>query len=1735
MQRENGFRSFKPKRFLVILLLSVLLASVWMPVTPSFVRAETANGGGGGGGVGVAGGADGSISVVGGPAGGGGGFAGGGTSPIGISVSIGYNLTRWILDEPNGYIYAVSKDANKLLFIRTSDLQVETEMNIGSKPSDLDLYDGKLYVAISGGTLIKVVDLAQKSVTREIATSVSPDRLVVEGQKLYYAPSNSWSVYQMQLSTGQDAVVPGMNHYYAAFAVDRSNHILYVGDSGTSGSKVKAYRTDTNALLDKDNYNDGYGFSYPNREVIVSGSDLFYASHKLNKSRLSDLQGRYQEAETGPTANIVAVTDKYVLSDRTVFDRETYAPIAALPFTSNLMLMDSSNAVYGFNYDTKTIYKIRPDLTPKNPISYSKSGNDTIVFDRPLTNWAASPNGKYLYAISQSSNRLIYIRTEDWVVEKDIHIGSVPTDLSVVNGQVYVALSGSSFIGVLDTVYGTAVTDSVYRYGVNSSPYKIDGGNGKLFYTDLGNNLRVVDAVYGQGKKLSELNYQLHASPMDILVDQDARALYVHHYNGVVKVDADTYAIINQLNSSSYPRTNFLNDGAYLYRGNERLSASVVSTVYGSYGTGSDIIYAKGNYVFTADALYDRDSFNKITDLPDLANKAYVDDAGHVFLYYVNSKKIVKYNTVDSLIQQSPANQVPAYTVRNLYFNDTDTARGSIGGSLSWAYPENTKHITNYVIYFLDAQRNKLGDPLGTADKNSSFYQIPRGTRVPDGAKYLGIFSKNPVGESLTSASIAIVDNAFTTINSMDVAVRDKDPRRGFIDAIFQWIPSYYGQGSVTVQLFFADKDRNPLGEIVKESPFGKNGELQNVYMGAAPSGAKYVMAKYKFSDGTYDTQVHYAPFVDNISAEPVSDAVGKPGAPAGYTIGMTFYDQDQQEGRLGGQFIHFYSGPDSVTDYVLYYLNKDNERIQPIMEVPQTPYDPNNYYYGIFMESSIIPAGAVKLGLFPKNGFGEGTAGAIRTIWDVPHARPTQVQFTDGNPLRGISGAKLTWAPDMQEKSPLKEYVVQYHDRYANPLGEPVAVVAPGQDRYEVTIPDHTIPADALAISIMMKDIFGERFPVEMRLPISDNISGEKEMQFPYDPNLATPAGLGYSGDEDGDKGELASAISWAFNSKLVTGYNLYFMDAQGNKLKPIVSVKGFPNSLSSAQIPFDTVIPEESKEIGIFAWDGSKEGGLIKVPVVDNTYSPSLAAEQIQVINNGQGTNDTLTVTGLRAGDQIKIYRNNTIAYPIASKVSEGASVTFSIPQLGKEAGSIFVTLRASTYLESRRVQKTYSAEQSTTTGNVGSGCCIGGGGAPSTPSQTSAPGTYTPETKNETSNGKTYSIAELDSSKLAEAFRQAGQQNTKVVIDMKDAQNAKVQIPADALLNAAANGSSGNGVISIKSNNVSYDLPIGLFDIQAIARPLGIDPKDVKITVTMEQVSGASAQQITSRAQRDGVMLLTVPVEFTITIGAGSNQQGMNDFGGTYVTRTFVLTSTVDGSIATAVRIDPVTGEMYFVPAIFSTANGQTEVKMMRQGNSIYSVVESKPRTFTDIQGHWAKADIELLTAKLIVKGTDADRFMPDQSITRAEFAALLVRSLGIAEEKTNRMPFEDIPSGSWFAGSVAAAASKGLVDGVDDKHFSPNESITREQMALMIARALSMTGKKEAGADQNGTALSRFADRDKVSSWAQAAVSRVLQANLMNGTAADTFAPADKASRAQVAVILKRMLQHVGFIN
>ncbi|WP_434006915.1 S-layer homology domain-containing protein [Paenibacillus konkukensis] len=153
-----------------------------------------------------------------------------------------------------------------------------------------------------------------------------------------------------------------------------------------------------------------------------------------------------------------------------------------------------------------------------------------------------------------------------------------------------------------------------------------------------------------------------------------------------------------------------------------------------------------------------------------------------------------------------------------------------------------------------------------------------------------------------------------------------------------------------------------------------------------------------------------------------------------------------------------------------------------------------------------------------------------------------------------------------------------------------------------------------------------------------------------------------------------------------------------------------------------------------------------------------------------------------------------------------------------------------------------------------------------------------------------------------------------------------------------------------------------------------------------------------------------------------------------------------------------------------------------------------------------------------------------FAPQRDITRAEFAALLVRALGLTE--TASAKFSDVQPGDWFAGAVGAASQAGLVDGFENGSFQPEASITREQMAVMIARAMNAAGKR---ADGSLASLSRFADAQSIGSWAREAVAQAVNAGIINGVTADDFAPSAEASRAEAAVMLKRMLQYERLID
>jgi len=189
-----------------------------------------------------------------------------------------------------------------------------------------------------------------------------------------------------------------------------------------------------------------------------------------------------------------------------------------------------------------------------------------------------------------------------------------------------------------------------------------------------------------------------------------------------------------------------------------------------------------------------------------------------------------------------------------------------------------------------------------------------------------------------------------------------------------------------------------------------------------------------------------------------------------------------------------------------------------------------------------------------------------------------------------------------------------------------------------------------------------------------------------------------------------------------------------------------------------------------------------------------------------------------------------------------------------------------------------------------------------------------------------------------------------------------------------------------------------------------------------------------------------------------------------------------------------------------------------------------VFSQNKSFVDLEGHWAKKEIELLALKGIVKGINEDHFAPDALVTRAEFAALISRALDLKAAETTT-PFTDVASSSWYKDAVNSVYAAGIVLGITDTRFGPNQNITREEIAVMLARAIKLTS---GDASEGGTDKVSFADSDAISGWARADIETAVQLGAMKGRAGEKFVPQGLATRAEAAVVIKRLMSLSGLL-
>ncbi len=174
-----------------------------------------------------------------------------------------------------------------------------------------------------------------------------------------------------------------------------------------------------------------------------------------------------------------------------------------------------------------------------------------------------------------------------------------------------------------------------------------------------------------------------------------------------------------------------------------------------------------------------------------------------------------------------------------------------------------------------------------------------------------------------------------------------------------------------------------------------------------------------------------------------------------------------------------------------------------------------------------------------------------------------------------------------------------------------------------------------------------------------------------------------------------------------------------------------------------------------------------------------------------------------------------------------------------------------------------------------------------------------------------------------------------------------------------------------------------------------------------------------------------------------------------------------------------------------------------------------------TFKDMKNHWAREDVEYMAELGIIQGKSEDQFMPEDNISRAEFAALITRTMGLSETPYENS-FYDVVSEDWYSGYVQTVRSNNFMNGYDGL-FNPNSPITREEIAKVIVAAYN---------SKTGTALETgksiyFNDIDQISYWAWDYVAEAVDLGFINGVSEELFAPKEIATRAQAAVMLRRV--------
>jgi len=406
---------------------------------------------------------------------------------------------------------------------------------------------------------------------------------------------------------------------------------------------------------------------------------------------------------------------------------------------------------------------------------------------------------------------------------------------------------------------------------------------------------------------------------------------------------------------------------------------------------------------------------------------------------------------------------------------------------------------------------------------------------------------------------------------------------------------------------------------------------------------------------------------------------------------------------------------------------------------------------------------------------------------------------------------------------------------------------------------------------------------------------------------------------------------------------------------------------------------------------------------------------------------------------------------------------------------------------------------------------------------------------ETSRETLNGRTIQVYTVK----PDAKPQGGE----LPIDATDGkQPVKVKMPSTWIAGAGA-----DAVLIVNESTHAYRLSLSELDLApaltafgsaggAYDLIVGTERTLNGVTVSITAEAGGKSVDIPFKGHTGGMVLeLGDSASNAAAVAASTGASATASTGvsatastGASTTASTGASATVSSAATSATSVIPVLvlpdGTYGYVQA--ETADGK--LRLMVRGSGAYVFVEPG-RKMSDTGSSWASKAIGWLADRRIVEAGDGGKFAPNAAIGRAELTEWLIRAFSpeTTKRSAGQAEFADLDVSDRRAPYVGAAVALGWTKGVGDGRFAPDATVTREQMAVWIARVLEAYGYRPS--DTAGTKT--WKDSGQISGWAASAIQLAAETGLMNGRANGEFAPGAAMTKAEAAAIVYRMLTHV----